>query len=168
MAIEIRELGPGDMPFLQEMLYAAVAWRPRPELPPRDVALARPLLAMYHENWGRLGDAAFVANEDDRPVGAVWYRVFTQEQHGEGYVDERTPELAIAVDDGHRGRGIGRALMEAAHANAQADGFETISLSVDADNPARSLYERLGYRPYEAEDGKGRMILELTDSGGTP
>lgn len=145
------------------MLLAALFWRPRRRrlrLPRRPVLLL-PAVAMYYRRWGRPGDAGFVAEEDGRPVGAVWYRLFTDEEHGDGYVDPETPELAIAVVDGFRGRGVGRRLMEAMHEHARAEGRPRIALSVDDANPARKLYAALGYVDFEPEDGKGRMVLEL-------
>jgi len=143
------------------MLYATLDWRADGELPPPEWVLAHPQVAMYHEHWGRAGDAGLVAEEAGRPIGVVWYRLFTEAEHGEGYVDGQTPELAIAVIDGHGGRGVGQRLMEAMHERARESGLARISLSVDLDNPARRLYTRLGYEDFEPKDGNDRMILDL-------
>ena len=145
------------------MLLAALFWRPgrrwyRPALP---LVLVLPQVSMYYRGWGRPGDAGFAAEEGGRRVGAVWYRLFTEEHHGDGYVDPQTPELAIAVADGYRGLGIGRRLFEAVHEHARSEGVRRISLSVDADNSARRLYAALGYEDYEPGDGKDRMVLDL-------
>jgi GNAT superfamily N-acetyltransferase/DNA-binding transcriptional ArsR family regulator len=160
--IIIRELREDELGFLKEMLYAALAWRPDVQLPPTEWVLAHPQVSVFHEDWGRAGDVALVAESAGSPVGLTWYRRFTEAAHGEGFVDEATPELAIAVAEGHRGRGIGRRLMEAAHERARANGIARLSLSVDEDNPARRLYASLGYVDYEPADGLGRMVLDLT------
>jgi hypothetical protein len=74
-AVEIRDLRPDETPFLREMLYTALAWRPRVELPPREWVPEHPEVAL-----GRDGDTALVA-EDGVPVGLVWYRFFTEAEH---------------------------------------------------------------------------------------
>jgi GNAT superfamily N-acetyltransferase len=157
----IRELGPDDTGFLQEMLYEALFWSLEKERLPRELVLAHPEVTRYHEGWGRPGDLGLVAEIDGRPAGAVWCRLFTEDDHDEGYVDEETPELAIAVAGDHRGAGVGTALMEAMHARARAEGVARISLSVEDENPARRLYARLGYVAYSPDDGLGRMVREL-------
>jgi ribosomal protein S18 acetylase RimI-like enzyme len=163
--VTIRPLTGNDEPFMRRMLDAAAFWRP-PSLRWRIAKpvlriLVRRYLALYHAGWGRDGDLGFVAEVDGEPVGAVWYRFFTEESHGDGYIDDRTPELAIAVLDGHRGQGIGRALLEAIAKAARERGVERIGLSVDHDNPAKRLYASVGYRELAPDDPEGRMVLDL-------
>jgi GNAT superfamily N-acetyltransferase len=158
--VEIRDLRPDETPFLQEMLYAALAWRPDVELPPLEWVMEHPQVAPFHTAWGRDGDTALVA-EDGVPIGLAWYRFFTDAEHGEGFVDEQTPEVAVAVADGHRGDGVGTALLEAIHARAREAGISRISLAVDHDNPARRLYERLGYVALAESEDDDRLVLEL-------
>ena len=158
--VGIRELRADEVSFLEDMLYAAIAWNPERQLPlPKSELLDLPQLRIFHEDWGREGDTALVAELDGQPVGLVWYRFFTEDVHGEGFVDEATPEVAIAVVEGQRGNGIGAALMQAIHERARADGVARVSLSVDHDNPARHLYERLGY--VDVAEGDERMVLDL-------
>jgi GNAT superfamily N-acetyltransferase len=157
----IRDLRPDEQAFLRDMLHAALDWKPGRWLPPKFVLLRIPQVSMFYKGWGRPGDAALVAESDGVLLGLAWYRLFTEEEHGEGFVDVDTPEVAVAVVDGHRGEGIGSALMEAIHARAREQGLRRISLSVDHDNPARRLYARLGYAELHEHDDDDRMLLEL-------
>ena len=159
--IAIRDLRADETPFLREMLYTALAWRPGVELPPRKWVLEHEQVAPFHKDWGRRGDTGLVADEDGMSLGLAWYRFFTADEHGEGFVDELTPEVAVAVVDGKRGRGMGGALLEAIQRRAREQGVARISLSVDPDNPARRLYVRLGYVDLYPDDPNGRMVLDL-------
>jgi ribosomal protein S18 acetylase RimI-like enzyme len=149
----IRRGGPKDVRFLRDMLHHAYYWRernPGPEPGP---------VSLYVKGWGRPGDAAVVALEAGFPVGAAWYRLFREGQGGYGFVDERTPELAIAVVPNARGRGIGEELLRALLEQARADGFAAVSLSVDPENRrALELYERLGFERVGEQGGSWTMV----------
>jgi ribosomal protein S18 acetylase RimI-like enzyme len=94
---------------------------------------------------GRAGDLGFVAvNERGQAVGAVWLRLLKGAEKGFGYVDEQTPELGMAVLSEYRGQGIGTSLL-ARLIESAADVYAQLSLSVSAGNPARRLYQRLGF-----------------------
>lgn len=62
----------------------------------------------------------------------------------DGYIPENIL-VYIAVDRNSRGKGLGRKLMTQAIAHAEGD----IALHVEAHNPAKKLYEQLGFtNPY--------------------
>jgi GNAT superfamily N-acetyltransferase len=159
--IELRAASSDDLELLKRALFEAVSWNPERELPPYKFVIAHPELARYHDGWGRTGDLGVIAERDGEALGAALCRLFTAENHGHGYVDDETPELAVAVWDGHRGEGIGTKLMDAIEKAARAAGFWQLSLSVDADNPARRLYERLGYATLTVDEEGVRMLKEL-------
>jgi ribosomal protein S18 acetylase RimI-like enzyme len=60
-----------------------------------------------------------------------------------------TPQAFVAytaVEPGARGRGVGRALLDAAEQHAREAGLRYVSLMVTDDNaPARALYDRAGF-----------------------
>jgi ribosomal protein S18 acetylase RimI-like enzyme len=127
------------------MLYEAAAWNPDWPRERMIAALADPMLERYHRDWGREGDAGVVAELDREPVGAAWYRLFTAEQPGYGFVDEKTPELGIAVVPLHRRKGIGHTLLRALMVQAREEGFQALSLLVAVHNRSRMMYERAGF-----------------------
>jgi ribosomal protein S18 acetylase RimI-like enzyme len=154
----IRRGGPHDVPFLRDMLHHAYYWRENaPEM--EDLPVSRYILG-----WGRRGDAAVIAIEDAWPVGAAWYRLFTANEPGYGFVDEETPELSIAVVPSKRGRGHGFMLLKALMQRAREDGFARLSLSVEPDNPSIALYEKFGFRKVGERNGATTMVADLEDA----
>ena len=150
----IRRGGHQDVRFLRDMLHHAYYWRERD---PGSTAMR------YVRTWGRRGDTAVIALEDGFPVGAAWYRLFPPGEPGYGYVDERTPELAIAVVPSKRGHGIGDALLQALLERAREAGYAQLSLSVDARNTgAIRLYERHGFERV-ADDGVSVTMVATLD-----
>ncbi len=161
----IRVLAPADQPFLWEALYQSL-FVPDGKPPFERSILDEPDIAKYVSDWGRASDRGLVAvDQDDRPLGAIWLRLLPGAERGFGYVDERTPELGMAVLPAFRGQGIGTRLL--AQLIAMATGLhEQISLSVAAENPALRLYERYGFEVVNRSAGTLTMRLGL--SGGKP
>jgi ribosomal protein S18 acetylase RimI-like enzyme len=128
------------------MLFEAFFWDETVVRPPFAPFRGDPAFAKLLAGWGRFGDRAVVGEEQNHRVGAAWFRLWRSEVHSYGFIDAHSPELAIAVASAYRGRGIGRALLEALIATARGDGFPALSLSVSPLNRARRLYESLGFR----------------------
>lgn len=100
---------------------------------------------MGERTWTRQDVAGLLASPavrglllqlDGKDIGFVLSRIAVDEAE----------LLTIAIDPGHRRRGAGRALLEAAIERAHTDGARSLFLEVGADNPAaRSLYEQSGF-----------------------
>ena len=159
--LRLRRAGPDDAGEIRWGLFEALAWNPERELPPPEVTLEHPEAARYHRDWGRRGDVGVIASVGEETVGVAYCRLFTTADHGHGYVDNETPELAVGVRDGWRGSGLGTRLMNELAAAAREQSYPRLSLSVDTDNPARRLYERLGYREHSSDEDGVRMVLDL-------
>jgi ribosomal protein S18 acetylase RimI-like enzyme len=140
VALVVRRGTAQDVRFLRDMLHHAYYWKERqPGEGPGPVQL-------YVKAWGRPGDTAVIALLDGFPVGAAWFRLFEAGAGGYGFVDERTPELAVAVVPNARGQGVGSARLETLLERARGDGYEGLSLAVDRHNEgAIALYEQYGF-----------------------
>ena len=143
------------------MLLAAAFWRPegRSSRSVSDVT-DRPEFAHYVAGWPQPSDCGVIA-EDERPVGAAWFRSLPATDPGYGFVDAETPEVSIGVIVNRRGQGIGGRLLGALVTQARGAGLATLSLSVEPDNYARSLYERVGFQIVGAVGGSLTMLLRL-------
>jgi GNAT superfamily N-acetyltransferase len=154
MDVTLRPATPADEPFLWSMLFEAS--HAGDEVPGPDALRDVPELARYVEGWGRPTDLGVVAERAGAPRGAAWVRLLVGDAAGYGYVDDDTPELAIAVVPGRRDGGVGTLLL-AGVLDAARSRFPAVCLSVRADNPARRLYERAGFRAVEGSDVTNRV-----------
>lgn len=90
--------------------------------------------ALYRN--GKPGGILFTAKDNDEIVGAVIIN-FTG-MHG--YIPENIL-VYIATHNGYRGQGIGKQLMQMAVEHTEGN----IALHVEPDNPAKLLYEKMGF-----------------------
>ena len=144
MSYAIRPALEEDVPFLWKMLaYAAHLDEDGPAAP---LVSEDPFLQRYVHGWGRPTDLGFVAVDPStgKAVGAAWVRLLIGAEQTPSYVDEQTPELALAVHPAYRGHGVGTQLLQHLLVTARQR-FPAVVLSVRATNPARHLYERLGF-----------------------
>ncbi len=139
----IRDLRVDECPLLEEFLFEAIfAPADYDEEVPRAIIFNDPMCRAAFENFGsREDDIALVATLDDNPIGACWVRT-TNEY---GHIDDRTPSFSISLYEPYRGNGIGTTLMTTMLEELRHRGFERASLSVQKENPAVRLYQRLGF-----------------------
>lgn len=78
-----RPAGAEDFTLLATMLGEAAVWRPDKPTPTAEQVMVDPRYALYVAGWPRQGDYGLVA-EQDGPVGAAWYRTYTEANHGYG------------------------------------------------------------------------------------
>jgi ribosomal-protein-alanine N-acetyltransferase len=127
------------------MLFEAFFWNPEIPRPSMDNFSRSRGIKKLLKNWGRPGDRAVVAEIDGSPVGAAWYRLWTESDHSYGFIHPDIPELGMAIVAEYRSRGYGRRLLKKLIDLADEDGYVALSLSVDPANFARKLYESEGF-----------------------
>ena len=139
-APRLRPVAGDDRAFLID-LYASVR---EPELAhvPWDDATRRAFVehqfsaqdTHYREHYP--GATLDVIEVDGEPAGRLYVH--------RGPSDIRIMDIALAP--AFRGRGIGTGLLRMLIAEAEESGRK-LSIHVEMNNPARTLYERLGFRP---------------------
>jgi GNAT superfamily N-acetyltransferase len=129
--------------------------------------MGMPAVWHYVDAWPRHSDFGLLT-AIEHPVGAAWWRYFTAAHPGFGFIDETVPEVSIGVADGHRGQGIGRRLLLGLITEGRTRGIPGLSLSVEPENPALRLYERLGFDVVGGTGGSITLMLRLDGSPTLP
>jgi ribosomal protein S18 acetylase RimI-like enzyme len=141
----IRPAVQDDEPFLWEILYYAAHMEEDGATSPKD-ASKHPYLMRYVKDWKRETDMGCIAlePESNRPIGAAWIRLLLGDDKTFSYIDDFTPELAIATLPDYIGKGVGTQLLSSI-LEAAREKYAAVVLSVRATNPAKRLYERMGF-----------------------
>ena len=144
MDYAIRNMGQDEWPLLEDFLYEAIYVPEGFEGEvPRSVIYDDPKCRAAFEGFGTLpDDRAVVAVVGGKVVGACWVR--TTDEYG--HIDGETPSFSISLYRAYRGKGMGGAMMRAMLGELCEVGYARASLSVQKQNPALRLYERMGFR----------------------
>jgi len=156
----IREYEPSD----EEALRACVIQLQdvEREIYPRTAdgaVIAKPYIAYLVEicraNRGRI----LVAERDGQVVGYSAVQIWdsSDEIHEEAYEYAYISDLVVL--ETHRGKGLGRALLDAAEAFAQGEGVDIVRIGVLAENKSvRRMYKNRGF-------GEHKVVLEKVFCG---
>jgi GNAT superfamily N-acetyltransferase len=124
--------------------------------------LADPSISVHLADWPREGDHGLVAEEATAPpIGAAWWRRFTAERRGHGFVSETIPELTIAVRAGECGRGIGSSLLNALLDEARARDLPALASACPSGTRRDGWYERAGFACVERVGESWTMVYGL-------
>ena len=162
---KVRVMRESDYECLPEFLYQAIFIPEGVEPPPRSI-INESEIFVYIEGFGtQKGDLGVVAEQNGQVIGAAWTRIIP----AYGHINDEIPELAISILPKFRGYGIGTKLLKNLFNILRKNNYKRTSLSVQQDNPALRLYQRLGYEIIdEKKDHAGHkdyiMIKEMSST----
>lgn len=140
--VTLRPVADQDLPFL-EALYAStraeemalVGWSPEMQ----QAFLRQQHTAQHTHYKAHYADAAWrIIERGGEAIGRLYWRETEADLH----------IIDISLLPGSRGNGLGEALLRDMAAHAAQDG-RGLTIFVEKNNPARTLYARLGFEPVE-------------------
>lgn len=155
----IRKLKQSEAKVLDIFLYEAIFIPKGVEPVPKEI-IKEPELQIYVSDFGKDTDLCYVAEIDEKIVGAVWTRIINDY----GHIDDETPSLAISVLKEYRGLGIGTKLMKKILKALKEQGYKQVSLSVQKENYAVDIYKKVGFRILNENKEDYIMICTLLNS----
>ncbi len=145
-----------DKELLEAILYESI-YVGEGEKVPRDI-IYKPEVYKYIANWGQKGDLGYVLvdKKTHEGIGVAWIRVLDGTNKGYAYRADAIPEFGVALFEAYRGKGLGTQLIKQLLSQLPSE-VKAISLSVDQRNPAKGLYERLGFKTYSEDEHSAIM-----------
>ena len=153
MNYQIRPIRKEEIPILGDFLYEAIFIPEGVAAPPRSI-LDDENLQVYIRNFGQMhDDRCLVAEVGDKIVGAIWSRIMNDY----GHIADDVPSIAISLYKEYRNLGIGTDLLRQMLELLKADGYKSVSLSVQKANSAMRMYKKAGFRIL-SDDGEEALM----------
>lgn len=157
MDYKIRKLKQNEVNVLNTFLYEAIFTPDGVDAPPYEI-IKQPELQVYVTDFGKQkGDMCYVAETDDKIVGAVWVRIMDDY----GHVYDETPSFAISLLKEYRNHGIGTKLMKRMLLELKKQGYKQASLSVQKINYAVHMYKNVGFSIVDENNEEYIMVCKL-------
>jgi len=154
----IRKIREDEYKLLEDFIYEAIFIPDGVEPPPKTI-INQPDLQVYINDFGKeKDDICFVAEADDKVVGAVWVR----DMHDYGHIADGVPSFAISLYKQYRNFGIGTQLMITMLDELKKRGYERTSLAVQKANYAVRMYKKVGFSIIDENDEEYIMVCELS------
>lgn len=142
MDYRIRPIRKEEIPILQDFLYEAI-FIPQGVTPPPRSIIQDESLQVYIRGFGQQpDDRCLVAEADNRVVGAIWSRIMIDY----GHIADDIPSIAISLYKDYRNKGIGTEMLRQMLDLLKADGYKSVSLSVQKANYAMKMYQKAGFK----------------------
>ena len=157
MDYQIRQIRTEEIPQLKDFLYEAIFIPEGVAAPTREIVNDESL-QVYIRDFGNLpDDRCLVAVAGDKVVGAIWSRIMNDY----GHIADDVPSIAISLYKEYRNQGIGSQLLNQMLALLKADGYKSVSLSVQKANYAMKMYQKAGFKVISDDAEEAIMKCDL-------
>lgn len=157
MTYIIRKIEENEYRLLEDFIYEAIFIPEGVTAPPRSI-INQPDLQVYIKNFGsEEDDICFVAETEEKVVGAVWVR----DMNDYGHIADGVPSFAISLYKPYRNFGIGTRLMTTMLSELRGRGCKKASLAVQKANYAVKMYKNLGFRVIDENEEEYIMVCDL-------
>ena len=160
MNYNIRKIRDDEYYLLEDFIYEAI-FIPEGVEPPRRNIVNQPDIQVYIKGFGtEQDDICFVAEVENKVVGAVWVR----DMADYGHIADGVPSFAISLYKEYRNYGIGTEMMKTMLAELKNLGYSRTSLAVQKANYAVRMYKKVGFVTIDENDEEYIMVCDLQNS----
>ena len=157
MDYNIRKIEEKEYILLKDFIYEAI-FIPEGVSPPPKSIINQPDLQVYIKDFGKeKDDICFVAETDNKIIGAVWVR----DMNDYGHIEDGVPSFAISLYKPYRNFGIGTELMTTMISELRQRGYKKASLAVQKENYAVKMYRKVGFEVIRETEEEFIMVCNL-------